>query len=150
MWAMFSLVRSSGCPNCGSGSASLYRSKRHGVAEFLLHHLLHITPYRCKECGVRHTLCSDTGLCAEGDAAGIPRRRAFWTCRVTRCHCHSLDNRRIALEKTWPTSPNLGWGKSIHLLVKILPCFRRHAPHGLRVERLSFFLSICYVLLDNT
>jgi len=51
---MFSLVRFSGCPNCGSGSASLYRSKRHGVGEFLLHHLLHITPYRCKECDVRH------------------------------------------------------------------------------------------------
>ncbi len=49
---MFSLVRSSGCPNCGS--AALYRSKRHGVAEFLLHHLLRITPYRCKACDVRH------------------------------------------------------------------------------------------------
>jgi len=49
---MFSLTRSSGCPNCGS--ASLYRSKRHGVGEFLLHHLLRITPYRCKKCDVRH------------------------------------------------------------------------------------------------
>ena len=43
--------------------------------------------------GARRTSCSDTELCAEGDAAGIPRSRAFWTCRVTRYR--SLDNRRI-------------------------------------------------------
>src|SRR5260370_16736408 len=45
--AMFSLVRSFRCPDCGS--SSLYRSRRHGLAEFLLHHLLLITPYRCKD-----------------------------------------------------------------------------------------------------
>src|SRR5260370_25135870 len=43
--------------------------------------------------GARRTSCSDTELCAEGDAAGIPRCRAFWICRVTRYR--SLDNRRI-------------------------------------------------------
>ena len=43
--------------------------------------------------GVRRNLCSDTELCAAGDEAGIPRRRAFWICRVT--GYHSLDNRRI-------------------------------------------------------
>ncbi len=49
---MFSLARSPGCANCGS--ASIARSRRHGLIEFLLHYLLFISPYRCKACDVRH------------------------------------------------------------------------------------------------
>ena len=57
---------------------------------------------------VRRNLCSDRGLFAERDEAGIPRGRAFWTCREMRYR--TLDNRKIEQEKTWPTSQNLAWG----------------------------------------
>jgi len=51
MSAMSFLIKSAGCPNCGS--ASVWRSRRRGFREFLLH-LLHIEPYRCWECDERH------------------------------------------------------------------------------------------------
>ena len=40
------------CPNCAN--ASIYRSRRNGTVEFLLHTLLFMSPYRCKACDVRH------------------------------------------------------------------------------------------------
>src|SRR5258708_5396339 len=43
--------------------------------------------------GVCRSPCSDTGLCKEGDEAGIPQGRAFGTCKVTRYR--SLYNGRI-------------------------------------------------------
>jgi len=40
------------CPKCES--AEVYRSKRRGVAELLLHRVLFISPYRCYDCDDRH------------------------------------------------------------------------------------------------
>jgi hypothetical protein len=40
------------CPKCES--ASVYRSKRRGVAELLLHRVLFISPFRCYDCDDRH------------------------------------------------------------------------------------------------
>ena len=40
------------CPNCSS--VSVYRSRRRGLAEFLLHRVAFISPYRCSECDFRH------------------------------------------------------------------------------------------------
>jgi hypothetical protein len=40
------------CPKCES--ASVYRSKRRGVAETFLHRVLFISPYRCYDCDNRH------------------------------------------------------------------------------------------------
>ncbi len=49
---MFFLAKSAGCPSCGS--ASIRRSRRKGLLEFLLHHLLRIDPYRCRACYERY------------------------------------------------------------------------------------------------
>ena len=48
---MFFFAKSADCPRCGS--ASIRRSRRKGLLEFLLHHLLRIAPYRCKDCDAR-------------------------------------------------------------------------------------------------
>jgi predicted Zn-ribbon and HTH transcriptional regulator len=40
------------CPNCDS--ASIHRSRRTGLHESLLHWVLFISPYRCKDCDYRH------------------------------------------------------------------------------------------------
>ena len=44
--------KTSNCPNCAS--PSVYRSKRRGLAELLLHRVLFISPYRCYDCDDRH------------------------------------------------------------------------------------------------
>jgi hypothetical protein len=44
--------QSTSCPNCES--AAVYRSRRRGFAELLLHRVLFISPYRCYECDDRH------------------------------------------------------------------------------------------------
>ncbi len=44
MWAIFSFARSADCPSCGS--ASVRRSRRNGIVEFLLHRFFFISPYR--------------------------------------------------------------------------------------------------------
>jgi hypothetical protein len=41
-----------GCPNCGN--SNIHRSRRNGPVEFILHWVFFITPYRCRECDVRH------------------------------------------------------------------------------------------------
>jgi len=38
------------CRSCGS---AIYRSKRNGFVESLLHHILFISPYRCVGCNDR-------------------------------------------------------------------------------------------------
>ena len=39
------------CPQCGGGTT--YRSRRNGVIEWLFHHVLKQSPYRCKDCDER-------------------------------------------------------------------------------------------------
>jgi predicted RNA-binding Zn-ribbon protein involved in translation (DUF1610 family) len=39
------------CPNCQS--TSIYRSRRRGLKEFFFHHVLFMSPYRCKDCDTR-------------------------------------------------------------------------------------------------
>ncbi len=39
------------CPNCHS--TTVRRSRRKGIGEVLLHFLVFISPYRCKDCGER-------------------------------------------------------------------------------------------------
>jgi hypothetical protein len=40
------------CPNCGD--STIYRSKRNGPMEFVLHRVFFISPYRCQPCDYRH------------------------------------------------------------------------------------------------
>src|SRR4029077_14508918 len=40
------------CPDCGS--ELLHRSRRKGLVESVLYHVLFIGPYRCNECFERH------------------------------------------------------------------------------------------------
>jgi len=44
--------KSFNCPNCGS--PSIYRSRRKGLLEHVLHNTLFISPYRCGSCDERH------------------------------------------------------------------------------------------------
>ena len=39
------------CPHCGGNTT--YRSRRFGVREWLLHHVLVQSPYRCQDCNER-------------------------------------------------------------------------------------------------
>ena len=49
---MFRLGKSANCPNCES--ASIRRSRRNGPVEYVLHTLLFISPYRCRDCDTRY------------------------------------------------------------------------------------------------
>jgi len=40
------------CPNCGSHG--IYRSRRKGLFEHVLHNALFMSPYRCGSCDLRH------------------------------------------------------------------------------------------------
>jgi hypothetical protein len=46
------LRKSSLCPNCASHA--MYRSKRKGLLEQILHSVLFVSPYRCKRCDQRY------------------------------------------------------------------------------------------------
>jgi rubredoxin len=49
----FALLSSSHvCPLCGS--PAIYRSRRQGPFEFILHWVFQISPYRCDSCDYRH------------------------------------------------------------------------------------------------
>ncbi len=49
---MFSLRKSPNCPACGG--SSIHRSRRRGLREHILHKLLFISPFRCRECDSRY------------------------------------------------------------------------------------------------
>src|SRR5882762_11856294 len=54
-WERFVMTifkKSSVCPNCASHA--IYRSRRKGLLEHILHSALFITPYRCGSCDERH------------------------------------------------------------------------------------------------
>jgi hypothetical protein len=44
--------KSSVCPNCAS--TAIYKSRRKGLLEQLLHSLLFVSPYRCGACDQRY------------------------------------------------------------------------------------------------
>jgi len=72
MWNLFTRLRRSGCPKCGSGY--LVRSHRQGWEQLIS--VLGVFPYRCDACGERFSLFGEhRSRPREEDPLAIGRRK---------------------------------------------------------------------------